>query len=161
MCNDKNYSLYKEFIWYYLQYSNTIGGFMLFPRHDCSINQLRGMSDKIQDRFDLTLECIRRMYENDFFTGNNPLFDISEKDKEFFKMFGSFDNYAKFFCLDESWVIKGNVLSLMNNESLDNYDFSKEPLPNADQWWTFYDNIMNRLDARNEQIKRLIQQKGD
>ena len=83
-------------------------------------------------------------------------------------MFGTFQNYAKFFCLDESygdkhnWVNEnGQVLNLMNNEPLDDYNFSKEPLPNAEQWWTFYDNIMNRLNARNEQIRKLIQQEGD
>lgn len=86
ICNDN--SLYKEFIRHYLQYTNTIGGFILFPRHNCSINQLRGRSNKIQDRFDLTLEFIRRMYEKNFSADNNPLIDISENDKEFFKMFG-------------------------------------------------------------------------
>lgn len=64
ICNDN--SLYKEFIRHYLQYTNTIGGFILFPRHNCSINQLRGRSNKIQDRFDLTLEFIRRMYKKIF-----------------------------------------------------------------------------------------------
>ena len=160
-----NFSLYKKFIWDYLQYANTIGGFMLFPRHDCSINQARGMSDRIQDRFDLTLECIRRMYENGFFTNTNPLFDISKEDKEFFEMFGSFENYAKFFCLNESWVEKGKVLNLLyddenkdktgrNVKTLDEWDFSQEPLPrDSDEWWEFYENIMDRLKERNDLIK--------
>ncbi|MBO7097062.1 MAG: hypothetical protein J6W11_00280, partial [Alphaproteobacteria bacterium] len=157
---NKGFSLYRKFIGLYLQYANTIGGFILFPRHDCSINQLRGISDKIQDRFDLTLECIRRMYEKDFSTGNNPLFGISKEDKDFFKMFRTFENYAKFFCLDNSWVRDGQVLSLTNNNPLDEYDFSKEPLPqDENEWWTFYHNIMKRLDARNEQIKKLLEEK--
>lgn len=163
-----NFSLYKKFIWDYLQYANTIGGFMLFPRHDCSINQARGMSDRIQDRFDLTLECIRRMYENGFFTNTNPLFGISKEDKEFFEMFGSFENYAKFFCLNESWVEKGKVLNLLyddenkdksgrNVKTLDEWDFSQEPLPrDSDEWWTFYRNIMDRLKERNDLIKMSI-----
>lgn len=176
MCNNKNYSLYKEFIWNYLQYANTIGGFMLFPRHDCSINQLRGMSDKIQDRFDLTLECIKRMYESGFFVVGNPLFDISAEDKEFFKMFGDgkegFKNYIDFFLLN-SWVKEDeehhyyhvkNLLHTGENEDkerniqlLDNWDFNQKPLPqDENEWWTFYRNIMDRLEARNKQIEKLL-----
>ena len=107
-CSDVKETNYKKFIENYLKQANTIGGFMLFPRHDCSINQARGMSDRIQDRFDLTLECIRRMYESGFPTGSNPLFDISKEDKEYFEMFGSFENYAKFFCLNKSYDGKHN-----------------------------------------------------
>ncbi len=169
-----SYPLYKEFIWYYLQYSNTIGGFMLFPRHDCSINQARGMSDRIQDRFDLTLECIRRMYESGFPTGSNPLFDMSKEDKEYFEMFGSFENYAKFFCLNKSYDGKHNwvtedcsaVYDLMSENGEDT--LSKEGWPTEilhcdykseekiAKWWTFYRNIMSRLDARNQQIAELL-----
>ena len=159
-CFNDNFSLYQKFLWYYLQYTNTIGGFILFPRHDCSINQRRGRRP-IDDRFDLTLECIRRMYENCFPTGSNPLFDISKEDKEYFEMFGSFENYTKFFCLDKSWVKEGKVLNLLNNEPLEEWDFNQqEPLPqNSEEWWTFYRNIMNRLDARNQQIKEIIERK--
>lgn len=175
ICNNKNYSLYKEFIRHYLQYTNTIGGFMLFPRHNCSINQLRGKSAKIQDRFDLTLECIRRMYEKNFSADNNPLFDISENDKKFFKMFGKgkkgFKNYAKFFCLNESYDGKHNwvtedclavydLLSENNKKTLpidEKWISTDNILPKTkDQWWTFYNNIMLHLEARNEQIRKLI-----
>lgn len=176
-CFNDNFSLYQKFLWYYLQYTNTIGGFILFPRHDCSINQLRGMSDGIQDRFDLTLECIRRMYESGFPTGNNPLFDMSKKDKEYFEMFGSFENYARFFCLNKSYDGKHNwvtedcsaVYDLMSEngyEPLPKKGWPKEILPcdfekdkQVAKWWTFYRNIMNRLDARNQQIKEIIERK--
>ncbi len=47
----------------------TVGGYMLFPVRAQldgawrqSINQVRGIHSKIRDRFDLTLECIRRLY---------------------------------------------------------------------------------------------------
>ena len=39
-----------------------IGGFAVFPCHSQSINQLRGTRREIDDRFDLTLECIRLFY---------------------------------------------------------------------------------------------------
>ena len=158
---------FKEFIKSYLQKANTIGGFVVFPKHYLpTVNTERGRSGKIRDRFDLTLECIRRAYQyGDFYCeDDNPLFGISEEDKEFFRMFGSFENYAKFFCLNGSydgkhnWVNEtGQVLNLFDNQPLDNWDFNKsEVLPTADNWWTFYRNIMDRLDARNKQTAKLL-----
>src|SRR5262245_45252497 len=51
----------------------TIGGMMLFPGNQIdgkwTINQARGCTKQIGDRFDLTLECIRRHYSN----GDSPL----------------------------------------------------------------------------------------
>jgi uncharacterized repeat protein (TIGR01451 family) len=91
----------------YLKKANTIGGFILFPRHANSINQRRGRKP-FDDRFDLALECIRRAFMNESFSSYNPLFNISAEDKDFFKMFGTFQNYAKFFCLDESYGDKHN-----------------------------------------------------
>ena len=161
--------IFKNFIWCYLQKANTIGGFVLFPRHPSSINSMRGCNSKIRDRFDLTLECIRRAYQENIFDNEeiNPLLGISSEDKKFFRMFGSFENYAKFFCLDESyddkhnWVNEtGQVLNLFDNQPLDNWDFNKsEVLPTADNWWTFYRNIMDRLEARNKQIEELLREK--
>ena len=162
---------WKKFIWLYLQKANTIGGFILFPKHDLpNINSERGnKSGKIRDRFDLTLECIRRYYQT---KDDNPLFDVLKEDKDFFRMFGEgkagFEKYAEFFCLNGSWVENGKVLNLLYNDenkdktgrnakTLDEWDFSQEPLPNSAEWWTFYCNIMNRLDARNRQIKEITE----
>ena len=166
MSQNEHFSLYKKFIWYYLQYANTIGGFILFPRHNGSINQARGTSEKVQDRFDLALECIRRAYQyGDFYKCDiNPLFGISEEEKEFFRMFGSFENYIRFFCLD-AWVNKdytavNDLLSEDGKELLptEGWIATDNILSKTDkQWWTFYRNIMNRLDARNRQIKEIIE----
>lgn len=160
---------YRAFIRNYLKKSNAIGGFIVFPRHYCSINQMRGMSEKIQDRFDLTLECIRQAYENNDFNGlfyGNPLFDPFGCDAKFFSMFGSFKNYVDFFCLN-SWVTKdySAVYDLMSKsgngiikewpEEILPCDFKEEKQQVA-QWWTFYNNIMSRLEARNEQIRQLL-----
>ena len=45
---------------------STIGGYILFPNNRIdkkhTINQARGVNRLIDDRFDLTLECIRRYY---------------------------------------------------------------------------------------------------
>ena len=46
----------------------TIGGIMVFPGNQVdrkwTINQARGCTRSISDRFDLTLECIRRHYSD-------------------------------------------------------------------------------------------------
>ena len=53
----------------FIRLSYTIGGMMLFPSNPVdgkhTINQARGMKrDAIGNRFDLTLECIRRYYQD-------------------------------------------------------------------------------------------------
>jgi hypothetical protein len=162
----ENWSDWKKFIWLYLQKSNTIGGFIVFPRSPASINGERGLNAKIRDRFDLTLECIRRYYINENESGN-PLSDVLKKDHEFFEIFGSglegFKNYIDFFILN-SWVEEDkeqhyHVKNLLHdNETLDKWDFNTEkPLPkDPDEWWTFYRNIMDRLEKRNNLIKMSI-----
>lgn len=156
---------WKKFIWLYLQKSNTIGGFIVFPRNPASINTERGNRyGKIRDRFDLTLECIRRYYEDSEKSEKdnyyNPLFHVLQKDAKFFTMFGmgreGFQNYIDFFYL-QKWVKQGQVLDLcQNEETLEKWNFSDNPLPTKENWWTFYRNIMDRLKERNDLIKMSI-----
>ena len=53
----------------------TIGGFIIFPskqiNRKMTINGSRGVNHRIQDRFDLTLECIRLFYIRE----HSPLFE--------------------------------------------------------------------------------------
>ncbi|MBR3676235.1 MAG: hypothetical protein IKN71_03780, partial [Alphaproteobacteria bacterium] len=129
------------------------------------INSMRGCNSKIRDRFDLTLECIRRAYQENIFDNEeiNPLLGISSEDKEFFRMFGSFENYIRFFCLDdwvnENYTTVNDLLSEDGKGPLPTKEWlaTDNILPKTDkQWWTFYENIMNRLDVRNKQIAKLL-----
>jgi hypothetical protein len=49
-------------------HGSTIGAYIIFPNNPVdrkhTINQARGILRLIDDRFDLTLECIRRFYVN-------------------------------------------------------------------------------------------------
>lgn len=79
----------------------SMGGMMLFPswtgeRH-WSVNQARGMLTKIADRMDLTLECIRRHYLG----LESPMSDTLAHYTQFFAMFDGFDEYVRFFLLDD------------------------------------------------------------
>ena len=51
----------------------------------------------IRDRFDLTLECIRRHY----FSERSPLSDVLARYEDFLCLFGSFKGYVEFFLLQD------------------------------------------------------------
>jgi hypothetical protein len=80
---------------------STIGAYTLFPKNKIdnkfTINQERGINSFIDDRFDLTLECIRLFYIGQ----TSPLFDTLFRYEKFFKIFGTFENYVNFFLLDD------------------------------------------------------------
>jgi hypothetical protein len=82
----------------------TIGGYIVFPRNRTgqtgwTINQCRGMYSSIADRFDLTLECIRRHYSDP--GAVNPLGTRLAYYGDFFALFRDFDTYVRFFLLDD------------------------------------------------------------
>jgi len=79
----------------------TIGAMMVFPGNRISskqtINQRRGTHPRIADRFDLTLECIRRHYLREA----SPLSDTLALYADFFDLFGDFRGYVDFFLLQD------------------------------------------------------------
>lgn len=174
---------FKLFIWRYLQKSNTIGGFIVFPRHNKStINTARNA--KFYDRFDLALECIRRYYLNpeNLTEEYNPLFctlsyntEFFDKEKEFFEMFGSFKNYVDFFCLQD-WIDVNNeyrvydllgdtVTTLLDADKVwkENKvlpcDFETDDETKVKKWWNLYHNLMYRLEKRNKRIEEILNSK--
>lgn len=62
-----------------------------------SINQARGINSRIRDRFDLTLESIRRHYLGTV----NPLADVLARHSDFFDLFGDFRGYVDHFLLND------------------------------------------------------------
>lgn len=83
------------------------GNFIVFPKKGRnSINVARGCCGKIKDRFDLTLDCIKKQYNND----ENPLSKVLEGCwRGFFDRFENFKQYVLSLC----WRI-----ILMNKETL-------------------------------------------
>ena len=79
----------------------TIGGFIIFPSNKIdnkqTINGSRGFNSRIFDRFDLTLECIRRFYLGI----ESPLYETFSRYKDFFQLFDDFQGYAEFFLLQD------------------------------------------------------------
>ena len=79
----------------------TIGGFIIFPSNKIdnkqTINGSRGFNSRIVDRFDLTLECIRRFYLGI----ESPLYETFSRYKDFFQLFDDFQGYTEFFLLQD------------------------------------------------------------
>lgn len=96
----------KDFREDYLKKASTIAGYVIFPQIRWSMNQARGCSRKISDRWDLTLECIRRFYNGE----PSPLDTALQRSKAFFDLFVDFKGYVDFFllqdCVDENYQVK-------------------------------------------------------
>ena len=58
-----------------------------------TINGARGTNQRIQDRFDLTLECIRRFYAKE----DSPLAAALARYSDYFELFKDFRGYVQFF----------------------------------------------------------------
>ena len=80
---------------------STIGAYIIFPNNringNHTINQARGVNSFIDDRFDLTLECIRLFYLGQ----KSPLYDTLLRYKNFFDLFDNFIGYIHFFLLED------------------------------------------------------------
>ena len=125
----------------------TIGGTVIFPRHRCSMNQLRGVHPMIRDRWDRSLECIRRYYSGE----DSPLDDVMEKDSWFYGLFSDFRGYVDFFLLQDCVDADYNVVSMLGPMS-----FDTDPLPgDAEEYMTWVRNTLEFVDKRNERIRRL------
>ena len=76
-----------------------MGGMIIFPANrvegKSTINGARGFHPLIKDRIDLTLECIRRYYNNEI----SPLTEVLTRYTDFFALFGNFKGYVEFFLL--------------------------------------------------------------
>ena len=138
---------YNKYMQDYRHKAYTVGGEIIFPKHQKpqSINQRRGCDHKIRDRFDLTLECIRLFYEGK----ESPLFKTIEYDKNFFNLFGNFENYVKFFFLDDLCTSDyKNVIFWLDFDG-----FKPEPFPRTeDEYLDFIDKELLFVKKRNERI---------
>jgi hypothetical protein len=90
-------------------HGSRIGGYLVFPNNQIdrknTINQARGVLRLIDDRFDLTLECIRRFYISE----PSPLGETLARYAGFFYLFQSFAGYVRFFLLDDLIDEEGKV----------------------------------------------------
>ena len=128
----------------YLKKSYTIAGSIVFPQVKWSMNQARGCSRKIRDRWDLTLECIRRFYAGE----SSPLDTALERSSKFFELFVDFKGYVDFFllqdCVDDDYNVKF---------WLDTSLWVSDPMPETVE--SYKDWIDKELDFVEERGKRM------
>lgn len=130
----------------YMRKSYTIGGEIIFPKMRGSINQSRGCNPYIKDRWDLTLECIRRFYRNE----NSPLYDTLIRNKQFFDLFVDFKGYVDFFYLQDCVSADYNSVNFWLGDG----NFEINPLPKTvTEYLSYIENELAFVDNRNNRIK--------
>ncbi|MGH3452642.1 MAG: DUF6994 family protein [Haloechinothrix sp.] len=127
----------------------TIGGMMVFPGYQVdgkmTINAQRGCHPKIRDRFDLTLECIRRHYLDQ----PSPLSATLARYADFFGLFGDFTGYVDYFHLQD----QVNEATLTVKFSMPFEDFTASPLPDTlDAYLVYRQRALEFIESRNRRI---------
>lgn len=130
----------------------TIGGFIIFPgkrvENKMTLNGARGFNRKICDRFDLTLECIRRHYKGE----DSPLTADITRYVSFFRLFGDFKGYVDFFLLKDLVVDDYSTIRFFMPFD----DFESSPRPeNIESYAFFRDRTTEFVESRNKRIADL------
>jgi hypothetical protein len=134
----------------FFQTCSTIGAYIVFPSRRIAgkptINGARGLSRQIRDRFDLTLECIRRHY----LTEESPLRDTLSRYADFFALFGSFRGYVEYFLLQDLVVDDGSSVKFF----LPFEGFHAQPLPtDVGDYQAYKAAVTTFVTARNRRIR--------
>lgn len=134
--------------------ASTIGGYIIFPANKIdkklTINQIRGMHPKINDRFDLTLECIRLWY----LKIENPLYNHLERYKDYFDLFLDFKGYVDFFLLND--LVDNKYEKINFWLPFENFN-SRKPIPlNKEEYNYYMDRVSSFVNARNVRIEKYV-----
>jgi hypothetical protein len=122
---------------------------MLFPGNrvglQMTINGARGFHPRIKDRFDLTVECIRRHYINEDSPLNAPLARYAD----YFRLFGDFRGYVEFFLLQD--LVTDDISAVKFFSRFE--DFRSSPLPDSVAAYLAYrEAAVDFIEARNQRI---------
>lgn len=127
----------------------SIGGYVIFPSNridrKMTINGARGLNQSIGDRFDFTLECIRRHYAN----VDSPLGEILQRYSFFFDLFRDFRGYVDFFLLKD--LVAGDYKTIKFWSPFDNFG-SSPFLNDVDEYQLYKKNVIDFVSARNQRI---------
>lgn len=133
----------------FMRIGYTIGGMMLFPAQrvgrKMTINGARGFHPRIKDRFDLTVECIRRHYSDEV----SPLSDTLGRYADYFQLFGDFRGYVEFFLLQD--LVTADYSAVKCFLPFENFDSS--PVPDSSAAYADYRELATAfVEARNQRI---------
>lgn len=141
---------YKAYYEDLIRRSYSIGGVTIFPKHPLSMNQNKGTNSFISDRWDLTLECIRRYYKDE----QSPLYETIERDKEFYELFLDFKGYVDYFFFQDMVSDDYSKVDIWCG----NTDFVDSGLPKTlDEYFEFIKKEFEFLDKRNARIKEFCE----
>ena len=132
----------------FIRIGYTIGAMMIFPGNQVNrrmtINAARGCHPLIKDRFDLTVECVRRHYAGD----ESPLSPVLARYADFFRLFGDFRGYVEFFLLQDLVAEDGEVRYFAPFDG-----FGSSPVPDGlDAYRDYRDHAVRFIEARNRRI---------
>ena len=132
---------------------STIGAYTLFPNkkidNKLTINQARGINKLIDDRFDLTLECIRLFYIGQ----KSPLFETFLRHKEFFNLFENFKGYIDFFLLNDIVDENENIKFYL---PFDNF-LTRPNFKNIEDYIIYKHRVINFICSRNKRIESYVE----
>jgi hypothetical protein len=128
---------------------STIGAYTIFPKNKIdnkfTINQARGVNSYIDDRFDLTLECIKLFYAGK----QNPLYDTLLRYKEFFDLFETFKGYINFYLLNDLIDENENIRFYL---PFDNFN-TKPTFAGIEEYLIYKKGVLDFVNARNKRIE--------
>ena len=137
----------------FVRITYTIGGMMVFPSNKIdgkqTINGARGFDPKIKDRFDLTLECVRRHYLG----VSSPLDETLSRYREFFALFDDFHGYVDFFMLHDLVAKDHSAVSFFM--PFDNFSTPAVP-KNREDYMEFRRHSIEFVEARNRRIDSYV-----
>lgn len=132
---------------------STIGAYIIFPNNRIdgkhTINQARGVNSFIDDRFDLTLECIRLFYSGEM----SPIYDTLLRYRVFFDLFDDFMGYIHFFFLDDLITENTQIKFYLPFD-----DFKTHPsFVDVSQYRLYKERVVGFIKSRNERIENYIE----
>ncbi len=109
------------------------------------MNQRKGCHPLIGDRWDLTLECIRRFYIGE----DSPLSSAINTDAAFYELFVDFKGYVEYFFLQDCVSEDYSSVIIWQGKG----DFNESPYPqNVDQYLDWIKTQLDFTDRRNRRI---------
>lgn len=128
----------------------TIGGFLVFPGNKIdnkyTINQARGVHPRIEDRIDLTLECIRRHYRRE----SSPLAEALARYTDFFALFGDFRGYVEFFLLQD--LVTEDSAAVRFFLPFEGFRVTPALPENLGDYLEFRESMLTWIERRNQRI---------
>ena len=145
---------------HYTKIMYSIGNMIVFPgrrrERKNTINQERGCNRKIGDRFDLTLECIRRNYL--YPKQESPLADALARYRDFFDLFHDFEGYVDFFLLND--LVSDDYSTVTFFLSFTDFN-GRSPYPEtADDFRKFVRKATEFIEMRNQRILEYANARG-